>query len=350
MGDFNNLISTIQKNCDLVDALHAQDYGLCIYLLKMRDYYRWRNNIPLTADLVNDDIHEWIRETEDYWDEIQGQAFGNLEINGNEFDVFDTDEINNELKKENLVYSGGLSYGAVPLFYLANLEEVRQEKGFQILISSNEHARGLFGPPALYRDSTIFIRKEALSQFLWSRYDEWQFKKRENPLGRAMGYYDFENDPISALEKMTKRELDTVIQHEIGEGLIGQKLGGVWQDMVVEFVHSKTEILLRAVRDLAVDCLTTLPFLLNEKKEASMHLYFSGFSDMRRELFPGLYLAYGHWSKTGEPEKMEELVSNGQGLWFDLSKEIISLYSSGGKNVQSKIDSLIEGVGNLSIN
>ncbi len=35
------LISQVQHNCDISDANHAGNYTLCIYLLKMREYYRW---------------------------------------------------------------------------------------------------------------------------------------------------------------------------------------------------------------------------------------------------------------------------------------------------------------------
>ncbi len=58
MYNIKELQKTVQKNCDLVDAEHGQNYGLCIYLLKMRDYYRWHNKFPLHQDLNNEDIHK----------------------------------------------------------------------------------------------------------------------------------------------------------------------------------------------------------------------------------------------------------------------------------------------------
>ena len=35
------LLSAVQRNCHISDARHAGDYTLCIYLLKMREYFRW---------------------------------------------------------------------------------------------------------------------------------------------------------------------------------------------------------------------------------------------------------------------------------------------------------------------
>ena len=40
------LIETVQHNCHLSDAHHARDYSLCIYLLKMREFYRWEETLP----------------------------------------------------------------------------------------------------------------------------------------------------------------------------------------------------------------------------------------------------------------------------------------------------------------
>jgi hypothetical protein len=37
---FHQLRDSVQRNCHLADAEHARDYSLCIYLLKMREYYR----------------------------------------------------------------------------------------------------------------------------------------------------------------------------------------------------------------------------------------------------------------------------------------------------------------------
>ncbi len=262
MKELERLSDIVQKNCDLVDAKHGQDYGLCIYLFKMRDFYRWRNQITLHVDLVNDEIHQWIAGIEEYWEEIDGDPYRHMAINGEYFNPFHSGPINELLNQYNLAYSGGLSYGAVPLFFLAKLEKRELRSGFKILISSDEYARGLFGPPALFYDDTIFIRKEALQYFLWSRYDEWLFSMRDNDLGKAVNYYPFKDNPQKAIREITDNELETVIQHEMGEGLLEKEYKHYWRDMIIDFVHTKTEILLRAVRDLAADCMTTLPYLL----------------------------------------------------------------------------------------
>ena len=41
------LIESVQHNCDIVDARHGSDYGICTYLMKMRELFRWQQRLPL---------------------------------------------------------------------------------------------------------------------------------------------------------------------------------------------------------------------------------------------------------------------------------------------------------------
>ena len=40
------LKQTISRNCHISDAQYAGNYTLCIYLLKIREFYRWEKQIP----------------------------------------------------------------------------------------------------------------------------------------------------------------------------------------------------------------------------------------------------------------------------------------------------------------
>ena len=141
MEGFKALKEKVQKNCDLVDAEYGQNYGLCIYLLKMRDYYRWQNRIPLHQEIVNKEILNWIADTEERWEGIAGNSLEDIPFDGKIFDPFASNAINEVLFPQGLVYSGGLGYGAIPLFFLAELIEKSDQHGFTILISGREFAR-----------------------------------------------------------------------------------------------------------------------------------------------------------------------------------------------------------------
>lgn len=341
MFDLAEVMKAVQDNCNLVDAQYAQNYGLCVYLLKMREYYRWRNDIPLSADLVNDEVHEWITDMEEQWDTILGQSFKEISVHQHTWSPFETESINKSLLPEGYVYSGGIGPAGIPLFFLAKLESREQRHGFDILIASDELARGMFGTPAMLLGKTIFIRREAMRYLLVGRFDEWLFQKRDNTMKKALSYYDLESNFDSALAIMTDNELNTLILHEIGEGLAAESFGDNWEKMLVDFAYSRTEIIVRAIRDLAADCLSTLPALINEKRNSSLHFYFANFSDMRKQLAPNLYEAYQHWSKSSDTSQLVAEVEKGKSFWIDIGHEVLDIYLSEGKTGGKKIDQMI---------
>ncbi len=99
MRDLDSIRKSVQKNCDLVDAEYAQNYGLCIYLLKMREYYRWKNRIPNADELQNDKIHDWIVDQEEYWEKIEGDSFQEITIGEDSFSPFETEKINDSERR-----------------------------------------------------------------------------------------------------------------------------------------------------------------------------------------------------------------------------------------------------------
>jgi hypothetical protein len=47
----NELISAVQRNCDISDAHHAGDAAMCIYLMRMREHYKWQSGTPCGESL-----------------------------------------------------------------------------------------------------------------------------------------------------------------------------------------------------------------------------------------------------------------------------------------------------------
>jgi len=71
----HDLIQTIQRNCHIADARHAGDYTLCVYLLKMREFYRWEKGIRLSDVVISDDVGEWLTQREAVWDALDEQDY-----------------------------------------------------------------------------------------------------------------------------------------------------------------------------------------------------------------------------------------------------------------------------------
>ena len=69
------LIEAVQHNCDIVDARHGSDYGICTYLLKMRELYRWECGLPLGARLEKDEVGDWLTARESHLGALEQAEF-----------------------------------------------------------------------------------------------------------------------------------------------------------------------------------------------------------------------------------------------------------------------------------
>ena len=146
-------------------------------------------------------------------------------------------------------------------------------------------------------------------------------------MGRAIAEYDFDNDAESALDAMTEKQVETLLLHEIGEVQAGERLGEDWHSLIASLPRSQAEFMVRAVRDLLADCLSTLPTLLERQHPGSIHFYFSGHKGMRLKLFPGLEQAYHAWVNSGDWEALHASVELGRYHWSKTADTILDLYS-----------------------
>jgi len=335
------LIQQVQQNCHISDANYAGNYTLCIYLLKMREFYRWEEQLPFSKKLENKDIGEWLTQRESLWDEIDEHELSDLKIQGDSVDLFDSQLINQLLEEQQLVYSAGYGLYGKPVFFLGELLRKEQLDDYTLYISGKEYARDLAAPPGMLQNKTIYIRRESLRRFIWEKFEESQWHTQENPLSRALGCYDFSNDIENALERMTDNEVDTVLHHEIGEVQAGKILGVSWEEMLMSLPASQAEIMARAVRDNIADMLSTLPKLLENNEPAQIHFYFANISSMRKLIFPSLPQAYKHWLENQDNSQLKDLISRGNQHWVNIAEQMIGIFNQHGENSHLHIETLI---------
>ncbi len=320
------LVEQVQHNCHLSDAHHARDYSLCIYLLKMREFYRWEQGIAFGEPLPKGPLGEWLTAREAHWEQIEEGELQPLNLDGgNSYPPFDSDALNGLLTKNGLIYSGGYC-GAKPHFFLAELERVEQSEGATIYISGRELARELSAPPAMSLGRSIFLRRESLRRMIWEKLEEWGWQDPERAIARAAAYYNYKTDMQSALDAMAADELETLLQHELGELEIGRELGEEWEAMLAVLPRSRAEFQLRAIRDHLVDCHRTLPRLLAEGRDAALHFYFANFTSMRKSLFPQLHRAYQQWLASGDSRPLVESCQCGAEHWMRLARAALRYY------------------------
>lgn len=336
------LCCAVQRNCHISDARHGADYGLCTYLLKMREFYRWEKGLDYNAALTNESVGEWLSAREALWENLSEDEFAPLPLLGIEFDPFDVEEINRQLEPLGLVYSAGYGVKNKPLFFLGHLERREDPGGVKVWVAGRELARDLMAPAAMCQGDRIYIRRESFRRLLWEKLESWRWHRPDNALGRAFAYYDFENNLELALDQMVEKELDAVLLHEQGEHLAGLELGEAWNELLSGLGHSPAEMMARAIRDHWADCQVTLPALLEREDSASIHFYLGGLNGMRKELFPKLKLAYEQWHEHGDWSFVSRCVEEGVAHWAALAQQLLTYNEMPARQAQTEIKRLVE--------
>ena len=336
--NFGAVVSAVQKNCHISDAQFAGDLTMCTFLLKMRELYRWEHDIPLDRAMPKAEVGDWMNARGLLWDDIEAAAYEPLPLPQGELDPFEVRAVNRELTPRGLVYSGGYGRQCKPHFFLGQLDRHERRDGFDVYVSSCEYARDLDAPPGMMLDETIFVRTEALKRWLWERYEEWQWNPRNQAMGRAIACYPFERDIEAALQAMTETEVESVILHELGEARADAALGPEWPLLLAAVMRSRAEIIVRAVRDLYADCLSTLPGLIERAEPAAIHFYLANLVGMRRKLFPELPAAYRAWLANGDLSALRAAASAGRQRWGDTAQLLLQLYRERGDAVGLDIE------------
>ncbi|MGE5026859.1 MAG: Sfum_1244 family protein [Betaproteobacteria bacterium] len=338
----HSLRNAVQHNCDIADANHARGYTMCTYLLKMREYYRWEKGYAFSASLPKDDLGMWLDQREQLWEELESSTFVPVPIGAQEYAPFDSDAINRALQPQGLVYSGGYGSHLTPHFFLGTLLHSERRGKLTVLVSGREYARDLTAPPAMMLGNTLHVRRESLRRLLWERIEEWQWRKQESAMARAVAHYRFEQDADAALERMTDNEIDAAILHELGEVRAGEILGEEWHALLPAVAGTRAEIMVRAVRDHLADCLSTLPALLESENAASLHFYFANLKGMRRALYPQLDEAYRHWIDSGRLDRLADETRRGANLWRETAAHLLELHRRHGPECRTHVEQALE--------
>ena len=341
-SEIDVLIGDVQHNCHIADARHGSDYGLCTYLMKMREFYRWEMGLGYAQRLDKDAVGDWLSQREAVWGELEQEDYRPLRIGGESHDPFDVESVNRVLREYQLVYSGGLGQSGRAQFFLAELLDYEQgEDGFELWVGQREVARGLHAPPAMTRGRTIFLRRESLRQFLWEKYESWLWSRPDNAMGRALACYPFEQDVELALDRMTADEMPVIRAHEVGEYRAGKILGPEWEHLLLTVLGTPAELMLRAVRDHLADCLETLPMVLQGGSVASLHTFIGNLGHMRKAIFPSLSSAYEAWT-SGDERILAELPHKAAAHWQGVAERALALEGDSPSAKAEAIAALVE--------
>ena len=321
MTPVDALAAAVQANCHVSDARHARDLTLCNYLLAMRELFRWEQRLPPGEPPRRAEMLRWIGVREALWEEVEGDDWRPLPFGGEAIDPFDVDAVNARLAPEGLVYGAARGRFGKPHFFLGELERSEARGAVSIVEVGREYARDIDASPAALRGATVIVRRDAFDRWLWLRAETWE-AQGAGPMRPVLEAYGFERDRQGALARMALEQRETLILHELGEHAAGEAIGPAWERLMAQADDRRTEILLRAVRDLLADCMVTLPRLLARGDVRAMHFWFGTFEGLRRTLFPRLAAAHESWLANGALEALDDTVRAGRAHWARVAREL----------------------------
>ena len=346
-ADLDRLVGAVQTNCHIADASHAADLTLCIYLLQMREFYRWEQGAAPLQPLPRDAVGAWIARREALWASLEGAAFVPVPAPGlgfdrfDSFDPFDAAGVNARLCPFGLVYGAGHTRPGRACFFLGELQHAQPRDGVELLVSGREHARGLAAPPAALTGSTVLLREESLARWVWEKFEAWTLKRQTDAFKAALDAHGYEHLGPAAVASLIDAEGENLVLHELGEFRAAGLLGPDWQALRGTQTSRRTDLYLRALRDHLADCLVTLPTLLERRADASLHFWFANLEGVRAELFPRLAPAYAAWCGGDAGVALDAALSAGRHHWQHWCDRLLALHRVQGADAPRHIEAAL---------
>ncbi|MBI5253309.1 MAG: hypothetical protein HY930_02780 [Euryarchaeota archaeon] len=321
----------VGQNCEISNAKSWGGYSICGLLLRLRELYKWEKGMQPWEKIDTSALMDWIDKKEKKWKEISDRGFRDIKINGTAHNPFDVEKINEALPN-GFLYGAGYVAAMRPSFFLAQLEEVRRERGYNIFISGRELARDLVAAPAMLQGNNILVRKESIRYFIWEKIEEVSITGNET-LRHALEDYGLDEEKINpeSVERAVEEELESYIRHELGEASDEVLPDEVWHGLVGSFPCSKIELLVRSLKDTLGDTGENgmLSHIIANKKKGSLGFYVELLTGFRKVFFPEIAAAYYELRKTGSWRRVEEARVTGYERSKRYAQKLVDIYKTG---------------------
>jgi hypothetical protein len=295
--NIDRLSRQVLCNCDISDARHAGIYSVCGLAMRLRDLYKWERRMAPWQEDEAAAVLDWIGVKEDLWENLLEADYRHLSMGEEEFEPFDTQNINAMLAAHRFFYGAGYAHNLKPTFVLADIDRQETVAGHKVCYLGREHARDLLTLPAFSQDGAVILRTEAARMFLWDQivYISNSGRRALDLALTACGLPDSRTPTIRQHFDIVFRVQQHIhLRHEIGEleeSVFDRK---IWQALLADHPHTAVELLIRTLKDLLADTGPhgALTNLLKDRDTAALGLYMAFGNGINRLLSHELICAF----------------------------------------------------------
>lgn len=308
------LLPQVRANCAVADALVAGRFSLCGLLLRLRNLYKWENDLPPWQEQDTVPMLEWVSEREEIWEGLLEAEPKPLSLGGDTFDPFAAEQINQLLEPLGFIYGAGRAGGMAPVFFLGRLKARRDQDGLEVFELGHELTRDVLFMPGLRQGKRIYLRNSPFPYLLWDLLAD---PRPSLAACKRLGLAAYGLDYIEVLKKPTWEKLTPVLQgemravlwHELGEAGDGAMAADLLRLVAREHSGTELEHFVRGVKDLLADCGPSgrLSHIIAERDEGALGLYPIWLAGFLRPLFPESQLAVEYFARERDWSLIEEV-------------------------------------------
>jgi len=312
-GLLAELAPQVQANCAIADASVAGRFSLCGLLLRLRNLYKWERGLPPWQEQETSQVLEWVSQREQLWDEVLEKQPQPLVLNGESFDPFAVEQINQILASHGLLYGAGRVGGGAPVFFLAHEEKAWRQDGLWVHRLGQELTSDILFLPGLRQGGDIFLRRGPFPYLLWDlladpRPSQTAFKRFAlEAYGRD--YRQVTTRPSwEQLAPVLEGEMQAVLWHELGEARDAAPAQELLALAAAQHPGSDVEHFVRGVKDLMADCgpQGRLAQIAAHQSLGALGLYPVWQAGFLRLLFPEIIPAVQGFMAQGDWDIMEQ--------------------------------------------
>lgn len=340
-----DFFETVSYNCDVSDAKYWGFFSICGLLLRLRELFKIEKALEPWDSVDNEEIFIWLDYKEKTWQLLKNEELKPFYLNNEKISPFDLEKINIFLENKGMIYGAGYAVFMKPSFFVGIIQEKKYINGYNVYFVGREIIRDIFSSAGMSIGKTIFVRLTDIKYRVWESLPSW-FNSKEvlSPyLISIFGKPDRWQPPYLEVEKMVQKYAQIVLYHEIAEQKVESKQ---WKDLIKNCRDSKTEHILRGVRDFLVDFSEDGPIyeaVKNEDKEL-MCFYILSQGPYQRKILKNTISALKNAVLEDDWKRVERIRDCEYKRWENTYEYILQTWNTQGfETVKKMADKIFEG-------